>query len=358
MAGLFPPQDRDWDLPAAVPLSPRAYRRATREAVTQPYGKAAQALNEDWGSAYHARQLQRWTMAAGEQLLAQQAVERRAYERGRRPQGPTNDPPLLVIGMDGGRVQSREKTGENGSAGGGRWREDKVLTISSYLPGDGRDKDPKPLATTYLATMNPSDEFGVLARLEAERRGIRQAPYVIVIGDGAAWIDTLHEKHFHRHVRIIDWYHAAEHLHDVAGAVHPDHAGQQQQLADRLVEALWNGHVQSVILTLQQLSDHAGPPRDDDPDDHPRRILARNVGYFQRHGHHMNYPAYRARGWPIGSGMIEAGVKQFNKRVKGTEQFWHTHGVEPVLALRSLWLSHDDRWDHYWLGPASQRKAA
>ncbi len=47
--------------------------------------------------------------------------------------------------------------------------------------------------------------------------------------------------------------------------------------------------------------------------------------------------------------MTEAGVKQFNKRVKGTEQFWHNHGVEPILALRSLGLSDDDRWDHYWL---------
>ena len=354
MAGLFPPQDRDWSLPAGVPLSPRAYRRATREAVTQPYAKAAQSLNEDWGSDYDGRQLQRWTIVAGQAMLARQATERQAYEQGQRPAGPLNDPPLLVIGMDGGRVQSREKSSENGS----RWREDKVLSISSYLPGDGKDKDPTPLATTYLATMNCSDDFGVLARLEAERRGIRQAPQVIVIGDGAAWIDTLHARHFQRHVRIVDWYHAAEHLYEVARAADPEHAGPQRQLADRLIKALWDGHVHSVVLALRQLADRAGPPRDDDPIDHPRRILARNVGYFQRHADHMNYPEYRQRGWPIGSGVTASGVKQFNKRVKGSEQFWHPHSVEPVLALRALWLSDDDRWDHYWLGPANKNKAA
>ena len=341
-------------MPAGVPLSPRAYRRVTREAVTQPYAKAAQSLNEDWASNYDGRQLQRWTIAAGQAVLAQQAAERQAYQQGQRPRGPLNDPLLLVIGMDGGRVQSREKSRENGS----RWREDKVLTISSCLPGDGHNKAPTPLVTTYLATMNPSDDFGALARLEAERRGIRQAQQVLVIGDGAAWIDTLHEKHFHRHVRIVDWYHATEHLHEVARAAHPEHAGQQEPLADRLTEALWDGHVQSVIMALQALADRAGPPRDDDPINHPRRVLARNVGYFQHHADRMNYPAYRRRGWPIGSGMTEAGVKQFNKRVKGTEQFWHPHSVEPVLALRALWLSDDDRWDHYWLNPTSPRKAA
>jgi hypothetical protein len=62
----------------------------------------------------------------------------------------------------------------------------------------------------------------------------------------------------------------------------------------------------------------------------------------------MNYPEYRRRGWPIGSGETEAAVKQFNKRIKGTEQFWSSDGVEAILALRGLWLSQDNRWQHYW----------
>ncbi len=359
-ADLFPPQARDWALPADVPLSPHAQKRVAREAVVQPYAKAAQALNEDWASGYDGKHIQRWAQRTGNALLAEQAFERAAYERGKRPVGPANDPALLVIGMDGGRVQNRVKSSENGdtSGSGSRWREDKVLTISSYLPGDGQDKAPQLLVTTYLATMNASDDFGVMARLEAERRGIRQAKQVVVIGDGAAWIDTLHQRHFHRHVRIIDWYHAVEHLHAVAKAAHGEHAGERQALADRLTSALWNGQVRSVAMTIEELARRAGPVRTDDPADHPRRVLHQNAGYFQRHAQHMNYPAYRKRGWPIGSGVTEGGVKQFNKRVKGTEQFWHNHGVEPILALRALWQSDDDRWHHHWLGHTTQKKAA
>ena len=76
--------------------------------------------------------------------------------------------------------------------------------------------------------------------------------------------------------------------------------------------------------------------------------LANNVAYFTTHQEHMNYPEYRRRGWPIGSGETEAAVKQFNKRVKGTEQFWSAAGVEAILALRGLWLSQDSRWERYW----------
>ncbi len=345
-------------MPPDVPLSPKAYRRVVREAATHPYDKAAQALNEDWGVHLDAKQIQRWAQAAGGALLAQQDAERRAYRCGRRPPGPLNDPALLVIAMDGGRVQFREKDKEDGDTCGGRWREDKVLAISSYLPGDGAEKEPAALVTTYLATMNASDDFGWLARVEAERRGIRQARQVVVIGDGAAWIDTLHQRHFGRHVRIVDWYHAKEHLYDVARAAHREDAGAQTELAERLTEALWNGQARSVILAIEELSRRAGPPHPEDPPDHPRRVLAQNLGYFERHAEHMNYPEYRRRGWPIGSGVVESAVKQFNKRVKGTEQFWQERGVEPILALRSLWLSDDNRWPNHWKATTTPAIAA
>jgi hypothetical protein len=81
-----------------------------------------------------------------------------------------------------------------------------------------------------------------------------------------------------------------------------------------------------------------GPPQASDGPDHPRRVLANNVGYFEKHRHQMDYPAYRAKGWPIGSGVTESAVKQFNKRVKGTEQFWNVPGVESILTLRALYL--------------------
>jgi hypothetical protein len=335
-------------------LSPKAAERLAREAATQPFDAAAKALNLDWGTGYDGTQIERYARALGDHVLEEQEAELEAYERGQRPEGPKNDPLLLVIGMDGGRVQEREKDAASGS----RWHENKVLTITSYLPGDGKDRPPQALVTTYLATMAPSADFGKLARLEAERRGIRQATRVQVLGDAGNWIDTLHQEHFPCHPRTVDYAHACEHLHDAARAAYPAEEVRRNKLAEDLETLLWDGQVAGLLKVLRAHAGRLGTAQAQDPEDHPRRVLAQEIGYFERHGAHMNYPEYRRRGWPIGSGITESGVKLFNKRVKGTEQFWSPQGVEAILALRAMWLSQDQRWDHYWLWGRTRTKVA
>jgi len=291
-------------------------------------------------------------------VAGDQERERREYLKGKRPTGPENAPELLAVGMDGGRVQERQKDPESQS----RWHEDKVLTISSYrqAPAQEPGGDPAPvrLVTSYVGTMQDSGKFGQLARVEAERRGIRQAVAVVILGDGASWIDTIVGEHFACHTRIIDFYHVDERLGEVAKALYPVQERKRKRLADRLESQLYQGKVGTIIRWMEHKAQRLGPPRDIDPPDHPRRVLSENLNYLQRHQGQMDYPAYRAKGWPIGSGVTESGVKLFNKRVKGTEQFWNESGAEAILALRALWLSEDDRWRHYWLYGKLPRMAA
>jgi hypothetical protein len=198
-----------------------------------------------------------------------------------------------------------------------------------------------------------------MARLESERRGIRNAVEVIGIHDGGNWIDPLWEQYFGCHKRILDYYHASEHLHEVARAAAAAIAAKQcGPLADELVELLWNGQIQRLLDQLQELSAQAGEAQDSDPVNHPRQVLSKAVGYFQRHRDQVDYPNYRANGWPIGSGITESRVKLFGKRVKGTEQFWNVPGAEAILALRSKWLSEDEQSRYYWLGHSPQAIAA
>jgi hypothetical protein len=339
-------------LPVEAPLTPRAAARLGREAATQQgFEPAARALNDDWqlDRPLHAEQVRRWSEELGRSVVAERDAEVEEHRRGRRPASPPNEVPLLVIGMDGGRYQGKEKDAETGS----RWREEKVLTISSYLPGDGRPVDeggraPQKLVTTHVATARSVEAFGPLAAVEAERRGLRQALAVIALGDGGNWIDPLVAAFFHVLARIIDWFHASEHLWDCAKAAHGAGTSEAARWAERLEALLWDGRVGRVIEELSAKSRELGEPTEGDAAGSPRRVLANNVAYFTTHREHMNYPEYRRRGWPIGSGETEAAVKQFNKRVKGTEQFWSTEGVEAILALRGLWLSQDDRWHRYW----------
>jgi len=325
-----------------------------REAATQSFDNAARALNIDWGTRYDGKQIQRWGEALGQTLVESRQKELEEFQAGDLPQCPANEHQLLVIGGDGGRVQTREKNPETGS----RWKEDKVLTITSCLKGDGADQPPTKLLTTCLATMEDAKKFGQLARLEAEKRGIRNAVEVIGIHDGGNWIDPLWEQHFGCHPRILDYYHAAEHLHEVARAAAVATSTGTTALAEQLVTLLWEGKIDPLLDRLRELSAQAGEPLETDGPAHPRQVLRTNINYFEKHRDHTDYPAYRAKGWPIGSGITESGVKLFGKRVKGTEQFWNVKGAEAILALRSKWLSEDEQSTYYWLGHPSKARAA
>jgi len=336
-------------------LTSRAARRVAREAATQSFDQAALALNEDWGTHLDGKQIQRWSEAMGCVVTLTRDAEVRAYEQGHRPEPVLNPPALLVIGMDGGRVQTREKQGENGS----RRREDKVCAITSYLPGDGtKEHPPKPLVTTYIATMGDAAAFGKVVRIEAERRGLRQASTTLTMGDGGNWIDPLSAREKLHDQRIVDYYHAAEHLHGASCAALGRDAPETSALAEQLKDHLWDGETAKVIAILKEHAERLGPPQESDGPDHPRRVPANSVGYFQTHRRHMDYPTYRKKGWPIGSGLTESAVKLFNKRVKGTEQFWSVSGVESILCLRAMWLSQDGRWTRYWNTRPAYGKAA
>jgi len=341
-------------LPAEVPLTSRAAERLSREASVQGFDGASRALSMDWHRDLDGKQVQRWSEKLGATLAGERDGQVLRLQEGQHPPDLPGDPALLVIEVDGGRWQSREMNVETGS----RWREDKVCAIATYLPGDGQEREPQRLLTTYTATVRDTEAFGPMCRLEAERRGLRQADQVIALADGGNWIDPLLERQFHSYVRIIDWRHAQEHLYDCAQAAMGPDSPQRLPLAKRLEKLLWNGRVKKVVEILTEHSQRLGAPVEQDGPEHPRRVLHQNVGYFTKHQPHMNYPEYRKRGWPVGSGVVEAAVKQFNKRIKGTDQFWGQAGLEPILSLRAMWLSQDDRWQRYWASRPAYSRAA
>ena len=61
----------------------------------------------------------------------------------------------------------------------------------------------------------------------------------------------------------------------------------------------------------------------------------------------MDYRRYRANGWFIGSGIVEAGCKHVvGQRLKQSGMFWSRRGAENILALRCIDASR--RLDQFW----------
>jgi len=65
------------------------------------------------------------------------------------------------------------------------------------------------------------------------------------------------------------------------------------------------------------------------------------------------FPAYRAKGWDIGSGVREAFCKTLTSRLKGSGIRWNVHNAEAMMALAAL--DHSSLWNPYW---EHQRRAA
>ncbi len=66
--------------------------------------------------------------------------------------------------------------------------------------------------------------------------------------------------------------------------------------------------------------------------------------YLRKYRRFMDYAGKRARGLPIGSGIVESACKQIvSERMKLSGMRWKPAGMQDVMTLRSILLSQT--WD-------------
>jgi hypothetical protein len=187
--------------------------------------------------------------------------------------------------------------------------------------------------------LNDSEAFGWMTAAAAEDRGLFTATARAFVSDGLPYNWSIHRRHFGTFEPILDFVHAAEHVHDAAKA-----AGEGVELGRHWAELCWQGRVHEVLEELQgQRNQWTPPPRPDDEPDHPWCVLGREWGYLDNNRQRMDYPRYRCAGLPITSSPVESWVKQLNQRVKGSEKFWNEDdNAESMLHLRAAWLSDNE----------------
>jgi hypothetical protein len=79
------------------------------------------------------------------------------------------------------------------------------------------------------------------------------------------------------------------------------------------------------------------------PERTPGRILSTHVFYIEKYRGHMDYPEYRRRGWPIGSGHAESLAGQVGMRMKAANKRWTNKGAEATANLIAERTSQDGR---------------
>ena len=87
----------------------------------------------------------------------------------------------------------------------------------------------------------------------ASRRGLGEALRVFVVADGSVWIWNLVGDRFSMARGVLDFYHASQHLWDLAHALHPENDTGARAWVEPLLHQLRHGGQAGVLQTLQDL---------------------------------------------------------------------------------------------------------
>jgi len=280
----------------------------------------------------------RCSQAAGERF---QHVEARAQVRATALPPPW-DPPSraqvtdqrMGVSMDGASLHLRQEG----------WKEVKIGVVFDIAVAPTKDKETGEIVdlahavhNSYVAHLGGPDVLGDKTWAEARSRGWEQAQDTIVLGDGAVWIWNQAALHFGQSYQLVDWYHAKEHLVDAAKLVKPEGTSAFTRWLNSRETLLYQGHADKIAAELEKQAHQAAANADE---------LLTAAGYFRTNHLRMNYIEMREEEWPIGSGMVESGAKQFKARFSGPGMRWSRTGAENLLPIRAAVLS--GRFDQMW----------
>jgi hypothetical protein len=161
--------------------------------------------------------------------------------------------------------------------------------------------------------------------------------------------------HFHDWVPILDFLHLLVHLYAAARAAWSSAPKRAWTLYLKLLRQAWGGQVGEVLRELERHARRLGDPPPKASEVDPRRRLALVIHYVRENASRMDYPRYRREGLPTSSALVESLIKQFNKRVKGSEKFWINERAEAVLQVRAAYLCEDDRAEEHYAERALNR---
>lgn len=144
-------------------------------------------------------------------------------------------------------------------------------------------------------------------------------------------------------VCILDLFHVMERLWKAAWCFFDEATEKREahQWVEKHLRMLLEGKVRYVISGLGQMMTKRGLKGT------RRRTIEEVTGYFRRNRDRMKYDEYLAKGYPIGSGVVEGACRHLVKdRLERTGMRWRPDGAQAMLDLRATYLNED--WESFW----------
>ena len=160
---------------------------------------------------------------------------------------------------------------------------------------------------------------------------------IVLVYDGAVWIENMLTKLFPKGVHILDWFHVTEHLWDTAKKIFGEKPIKLKSWVESYKQLLWDGKVEEVLHKLLKESQEV----------ENQTPLLELYTYFNSRKNRMRYKYFRKKRYYIGSGAIESANKYaIQSRLKKAGMKWSIDGANAIAYLRTTYLS--GQWESLW----------
>jgi hypothetical protein len=196
----------------------------------------------------------------------------------------------------------------------------------------------------YLAGLYSLEQLGPPLRKQAAQVGMERADLWIALTDGGNGLEDFLRANFGRPdlVVILDFWHAAEYLADLAKALHPGDEEQSTAVKGQWCHTMKHEGGAALLAVLRGLELPKRRPA-------VAKAYEEAVRYIGNNVHRMDYPRYVAEGWQIGSGSVASACKTVvGQRLKLAGMRWGEEGTDEVCHLRSLFKSEPGQWEAFW----------
>jgi hypothetical protein len=236
------------------------------------------------------------------------------------------------------------------------WRENKLGMAFSddnlfWWTDKHGEKQHRILKRDYVSYIGEASEFSKFMWLMAVRNGYGSYQETVLISDGATWIRELKNTYFPDAQQILDYWHLCENVCNFSKHVFGMDEIKYKPWSLEICTLLKKSQTEEALKQIKNLSP---------------KILSKSphdlIQYIENNISNVDYAAYLAKGYFIGSGAIESSNKSaIQRRIKLPGMRWNLEAAQKIICLLTKLKS--GRWEedvvkavyrHYNLSPGRQ----
>ena len=317
------PVDKVLGLGPRQHASPWVQEQAVALATRIPYRQATAILRRLLGAPLDHRTLYAWVQQAGAKVVEEEDDRQEAvFGCGEQPASDPGVREIVVTEVDGTFIKAQREQVPSFEARLGVLFSGKELESATAKHRRYRLKE-----RVLYGGVEPAEVFGERLFLAGEAKlGISHAGHLLLVGDGAEWIEALAGHKRWQATYQLDWWHLTHAIH----RTFPDRPG----LVAELKQALYRGEGERLV----RLVTLAGLTAQDDRERVAQLetyLRANQEGFFgaRRLRQHLSPEARTVA--VEGSGAIEKQMDlMVGRRFKGQGMRWTRKGANRLLKLR------------------------